>query len=235
MPTKHTTSPSVTEAIEGGENDASTLTTSTIFATRTATVFACPESVTDCPLRSKTSYATTETFAVATTVYPVHTSVPAESVETDTVPVTVANLQATGVSPGSQSGSGVAGPGSDAGAGPVHTTTTIVVESCSDDDTCTGYINTIVVTQTNGAKPTAAPSLYTPHRGSGAGASGSVSASLTHSWFPSSHSSGMATATVSTATGAVSPVYTGAASVATPSSMMQVVGSMMVILLAIFI
>ncbi|KAJ5208994.1 hypothetical protein N7449_003373 [Penicillium cf. viridicatum] len=239
VPTKHTTSPSVTEAIGGGENDASTLTTSTIFATRTATVFACPESVTDCPLRSKTSYATTETFAIATTVfpvYPVHTYVPVESVETDTVPVTVENLQATGVSPGSQSGSGVAGPGSDsgAGAGPIHTTT-IVVESCSDDDTCTGYINTIVVTQTNGARPTAAPSLYTPHRGSGAGASGSVSASSTHSWFPSSHSSGMATATVSTATGAVSPVYTGVASVATPSSMMQVVGSMMVILLAIFI
>ncbi|KAJ5616206.1 hypothetical protein N7537_001320 [Penicillium hordei] len=239
VPTKHTTSPSVIEVIGGGENDASTLTTSTIFATRTATVFACPESVTDCPLRSKTSHATTETIAVATTVFPVfpvHTSVPAEGVKTDTVPVTVANPQATGASLGSQSGSGIAGPGSDADrdAGPVYTTT-IVVESCSDDDTCTGYINTIVVTQTNAARPTAAPSLHTPHWGSGAGASGSVSASSTHSWFPSSHSSGMATATVSTVTGVVSPVYTGAASVATRSSMMQAVGSMMVILLAIFI
>ncbi|OQE03477.1 hypothetical protein PENSOL_c001G01279 [Penicillium solitum] len=237
VPTKNTTPPSTTEAIGGGENGASKLTTSTIFATRTAIVFACPESVTDCPLRSKTSYATTETFAVATTVfpvYPVHTSVPAEGVEKDTVPVIVANPQATGVSLGSQSGSESAGSGSDSGAGLVQTTT-IVVESCSDDDTCTGYINTIVVTQTNAAKPTAAPSIDTPHRGSGVGASGSFSASSTHSWFPSSHSSGMATATVSTATGAVSPVYTGAASGATRSSMMQIVGSMVVILLAICI
>lgn len=236
VPTKNTTPPSATEAIGGGENGASKLTTSTIFATRTATVFACPESVADCPLRSKTSYATTETFAVATTVfsvYPVHTSVPAEGVKADTVPVTVANPQATGGSPGSQSGSESAGSGSDAGAGPVHTTT-IVVESCSDDDTCTGYINTIVVTQTNAAKPTASPSIHTPHQGSGAGASGSFSAS-THLWFPSSHSSGMATASVSTATGAVSPVYAGAASGATRLSMMQAVGSIMVILLAICI
>ncbi|CAI7602833.1 unnamed protein product [Penicillium palitans] len=224
VPIKNTSPPSATEAIGGGKNGASKLATSTIFATRIATVFACPESVTNCPLRSKTSYATTETFAVATTVfpvYPVHTSVPAEGVKADTAPVTVANLQATGGSPGSQSGFESAGSGSDAGAGPVHTTT-IVVESCSDDGTCTGYINTIVVTQTNAAKPTASPSLHTQHWGSGVGASGSVSASSTHSWFPSSHSSGMATATVSTATGAVSPVYTGAASEATRSSMMQV-------------
>lgn len=229
VPTKHTTSPSATEAIGGSDNSASKLTTSTIFATRTATVFACPESVTDCPLRSKTSYATTETFAVATTVYPVYTYIPAEGA---IVPVTVANPQATDVTPGSQSGSGSAESGSDAGT--VHTTT-IVVESCSDDDTCTGYINTIVVTQTNAAEPTAAPSLYTPHRGSGAGASGAVSASSTHSRFHSSPPSGMATATVSTATSAVSPMYTGAASVGTQSSMMQVVGTMMVILLAIYI
>ena len=85
--------------------------------------------MTDCSLRSKTSYATPETFAVATTVfpvYPVHTSFPAEGVDIITVPVTVANPQATGVSPGSQYGSGVAGSGSDAGAGPVHTTTIAV-------------------------------------------------------------------------------------------------------------
>ncbi|KAJ5384473.1 hypothetical protein N7517_002384 [Penicillium concentricum] len=197
VPTKHTTSPSVTEPIGGGE--ASTLTTSIIFTTITSTVLACPESVTDCPLRSKTSYATTETFPVATTIYPV-----------------VANPQATDVIPGYQSG-------------PVHTTT-IIVESCSDDDTCTGYTNTIVMTQTNAAEPTAAPSLYTPHRGSGA-----VSASSTPSWLHSSRPSEIATAAVITPTSAVSPVYTGAASLGTQSSLMQVVGTMMVILLAIYI
>ncbi|OQE45875.1 hypothetical protein PENCOP_c001G03546 [Penicillium coprophilum] len=213
VPTKHTTSPSVTEAIGGGDNGAPKMTTSTIFTTVTSTVLACPESVTDCPLRSKTSYATTQTFAVATTIYPV-----------------TANPQPTGVAPGSQPGPG---------ANPVHTTT-ILVESCSDDDTCTGYINTIVLTQTNAAGPTAAPPVYTPHRGSGVGASGSVTASSTHSWYPSSHSSGMATAPVSTTmasttTSTVSPVYTGAASVGTQSSIMQAVGTMMVILLAIYV
>ncbi|KAJ5499724.1 hypothetical protein N7453_008775 [Penicillium expansum] len=235
--TKHTAPPSVTGAIGSGDNGAPKLTTSTIFATRTATVFACPESVTDCPLRSKTSHVTTQTFAVATTVYPiypVYTSVPAEGVDTTTVPVTVASPQATGVTPGSQSGSGGVGSGSGSDSGTAHTTT-IVVESCSDDDTCTGYINTIVVTQINTAESTAAPALHTPYRASGAGASGAVSASSTHSWFPSSHPSGLATATVSTATSAVTPVYTGAASVGTQSSMMQVVGTMMVILLAIYI
>ncbi|KGO69384.1 hypothetical protein PITC_065200 [Penicillium italicum] len=266
VPTKDSASPSVTEAIGGGDNGASELTTSTIFATRTATVFACPESVTDCPLRSKTSHATTETYAVATTVYPVypaHTSVPAGGVNAATILLTAANPQATGVAAGSQSGSGGSGSGSDEGtipltaanpqatgvtagsqsgsggagsgsdAGTVHTTT-IVVESCSDDDTCTGYINTIVMTQTNAAKPTATPVLHTPYRGTGAGASGAVSASSTHLWFPSSHPSGLATATISTAKSAVSPVYTGAASVGTQSSMMQVVGTIMVILLAVY-
>ncbi|KAJ5507777.1 hypothetical protein N7527_009920 [Penicillium freii] len=121
VPTKNTT---VTEAIGGGENGVSTLTTSNYHLRY--------------PHGHYTSYATTETFAVATTVFPVYTSFPAEGVDIITVPVTVANPQATGVSPGSQSGSG-----SDVGAGPVHTTT-IVVESCSDGDTCTRYINTIV-------------------------------------------------------------------------------------------
>ncbi|RAL03309.1 uncharacterized protein BO80DRAFT_492029 [Aspergillus ibericus CBS 121593] len=47
------------------------LTTSTIFTTRTTTITACPSSVTNCPLRSKTTYATTETLVLGTTVYPV--------------------------------------------------------------------------------------------------------------------------------------------------------------------
>ncbi|KAJ5835057.1 hypothetical protein N7447_001083 [Penicillium robsamsonii] len=206
VPTKHTAPPSVTEVI--GDGNASSLTTSTVFTTIISTVLACPESVTDYPLRSKTFHATTEPFAVATTIYPV-----------------AANPRATGVTPGSQSG-----PGKDT----VHTTT-IIVESCSDNDTCTGYIKTIVMTQTNTAAPTAAPSLYALHRGSGTGSSGAVSASSTHLWFPRSHPSGMATTAVSILTSTVSSVYTGAASVGTQLLMMQVVGTMMVMMLAIYI
>ncbi|EKV08742.1 hypothetical protein PDIG_66060 [Penicillium digitatum PHI26] len=231
--TKHTTSPSVTEAVEGVDIGAPKLTISTIFATHTATVFACPELVTDCPLRSKTSYATTEIFAVATTVYPVssvYTSVPDKGVDISIVSVTVANPQVTGAIPGSQSSSGSVGSSSYAGTS--HTTI-IVVESCSEDDTCTGYINTIVVTQTNAAEPTMRLSLHTPYRGTGSGAGGAVSPSSTRPWFPNSYPSGLATATISTATSAVSPVYTGAASVGTQSSMMRLVGTVMVILLAI--
>jgi hypothetical protein len=65
------TSPSVTQVARCNGNSGSQLTTSTIYATRTATILACPESVTDCTLRSKTTSATVQTFAVATTVYPV--------------------------------------------------------------------------------------------------------------------------------------------------------------------
>ncbi|PYH98490.1 hypothetical protein BO71DRAFT_438117 [Aspergillus ellipticus CBS 707.79] len=46
-------------------------TTSTIFSTRTATITACPSSVTNCPLRSQTTYLTTETLVVSTTMCPV--------------------------------------------------------------------------------------------------------------------------------------------------------------------
>lgn len=45
------------------------LTTSTIFTTRTSTITACASTVTDCPARS--TYVTTETIVVSTTICPV--------------------------------------------------------------------------------------------------------------------------------------------------------------------
>ncbi|KAJ5903100.1 hypothetical protein N7504_005483 [Penicillium tannophilum] len=47
------------------------LTTSTILSTRTATITACPSSVTSCPASEKSTYVTTETVVVSTTVCPV--------------------------------------------------------------------------------------------------------------------------------------------------------------------
>ncbi|KAJ5633112.1 envelope glycoprotein GP340/GP220 [Penicillium lividum] len=47
------------------------LTTSTIFTTSTRTVIACPSTITNCPVNVKTTYVTTETIVVSTTIYPV--------------------------------------------------------------------------------------------------------------------------------------------------------------------
>ncbi|KAJ5920754.1 hypothetical protein N7466_009080 [Penicillium verhagenii] len=44
------------------------VTTSTILATRTSTITACPSTVTNCPARDRTTYLTTETVTVGTTV-----------------------------------------------------------------------------------------------------------------------------------------------------------------------
>lgn len=96
--TDHATSPSATEAIGYTGIGNSGLTTSTVWTTHTTTVTACPSSVTDCPLRSKTTYATTETLAVSTTVFPVslaHTSLSAGGVNAATTTVNIVSPQVT--------------------------------------------------------------------------------------------------------------------------------------------
>ncbi|PYH40778.1 uncharacterized protein BP01DRAFT_387083 [Aspergillus saccharolyticus JOP 1030-1] len=45
--------------------------TSTVLSTRTATITACPSTVTDCPASAKSTYLTTETLVVSTTICPV--------------------------------------------------------------------------------------------------------------------------------------------------------------------
>lgn len=245
--TDHATSPSATEAIGDNGIGGSSLTTSTVLTTRTATVTACPSSVTDCSLRSKTTYATTETLVVATTVYPVslaHTSLSAGDANAATAAVTVVNPQVTNsataspqdVTTGSQSGSAgesvtqVAGSSADT----VYTTT-IAVESCSDDDTCTGYTNTVVMTQASVAQSSVTSFPNTQYYGSGVGGNRTVPASSTHLRPQSSFAGTMRTAVVSATRGAVDAVYTGAASAGTRWSMLQVAGTMMVILAAIFV
>ncbi|KAJ5467730.1 hypothetical protein N7475_005482 [Penicillium sp. IBT 31633x] len=254
VPTEPTASSSVTGTIANGRIGPSQIITSTIFTTRTATVLACPESVTNCPLRSKTAQPTTEIIAVATAtypVYPVYTSLPAENINVPTAPVGGVNHTGVDVTVGSQpgfegAGSGdsvgsgdSAGSGNSAGsgvsAGSVHTAT-IVVESCSDDDTCTGYINTIMVTQTNAMAPTVTPISNGSHQVTGTGGNnGAVSSSSARPWPLTSRPSGMATATISTTTSAITPLYTGTASAGARLSIVQVMGTLMVILLGIVI
>lgn len=234
--TQDVTSPAGTQIAGGNANIPSRLTTSTIYATRTATILACPESVTDCPLRSKTTSSTVETVAVATTVYPVsltYTTVIGEAAEAISVAatVTVANSPATETGASVQDVSG-AGSGSsgmttseDAGFDSDETTnssatytTTIAVESCSDDGTCTEYANTLVMTQTGLAQATGTLVSHVPHLTSGASSNRTVSAFATASasstlvWAQSTPLSGMTTAAVSKSSSAVNAVYTGAAS-----------------------
>ncbi|KAJ5930830.1 hypothetical protein N7466_006323 [Penicillium verhagenii] len=58
------------------------LTTETIYATSVSTIWECPASVTDCPLRSKTAYVATTTAAIGSTVYPVgNSALPSSTVQ----------------------------------------------------------------------------------------------------------------------------------------------------------
>jgi hypothetical protein len=206
--------------------------------------------VTNCPLRSKTTYLTTETLLVSTTICPVadatgvngavatnpaglaSTTVYSVAVTQTALPVEVTNVATAAAINQASDDTSASKSGSETDA---TNTTTIAVESCSDDGTCTRYTNTIVMTQTGTSISTAAPFFYTPHRVSGAGIAHTISASSASSWPQTSQSSDMVTATVSSTTGAVSPAYTGAASSLAGWSMLQVVSPVMMILAAIVV
>ncbi|RAK84862.1 hypothetical protein BO79DRAFT_247876 [Aspergillus costaricaensis CBS 115574] len=343
--TAHPPSATVADGKSGGSMGDSDITTSTILSTRIITVTACPSSVTNCPLRSKTTYASTETLVVGSTVYsfpkitstkangslpsatgvsevgpslttstilstriatvagctgdncsgsppgggyatsetfvvaatvftvyPDHTSVPAEGVDAVIAPTSsveshqVSNpagstsnfvssgsypisavdttSQGTGSSAGLSAGMGaesdvgsaadssaVSNASSGADRDAVYTTT-IIVESCSNDGTCTEYSTTITMAQTsNVAHPTvtASPYSYTPYSGSGSGWNHTAPASSAHVWPQSSHQAGMSTAvaTGTTSASTFSALYTGAASAGFQWSLPQVVGTAM--------
>ncbi|BCS05670.1 hypothetical protein ALUC_10051S [Aspergillus luchuensis] len=119
-------------------------------------------------------------------------------------------------------------------------TTTITVESCSNDGTCTEYGTTITMAQTsNVARPTvsASPYSYTPYSGSESGWNQTAPASSAHVWPQSSHQAGMSTAmTTSTrSASAVSALYTGAASAGFRWSLLQVVGTVIAMLWITFV
>ncbi|OJZ81648.1 hypothetical protein ASPFODRAFT_37435 [Aspergillus luchuensis CBS 106.47] len=68
QPAVHTYDSSLPESASspGGHS-----TTSTILTTQVHTVTSCPEQVTDCPTTDKTTFLTTETITVGTTICPV--------------------------------------------------------------------------------------------------------------------------------------------------------------------
>ncbi|PYH69423.1 uncharacterized protein BO88DRAFT_461734 [Aspergillus vadensis CBS 113365] len=160
--------------------------------------------------------------------------------------------QGTGSSAGSSAGMGAesdVGSAADSSAVPNASsgadraavyTTTITVESCSNDGTCTEYGTTITMAQTsNVVQPTvsASPYSYTPYPGSGSGWNQTAPASSAHAWPQSSHQAGMSTA-VTTSTrsaSAVSAFYTGGASAGIRWSLLQVVGTAMAMLWTTFV
>ncbi|GLA40199.1 hypothetical protein AnigIFM63309_007810 [Aspergillus niger] len=273
--------PSVTRASEEGPS----LTTSTILSTRIATIASCTGD--DCRGSSSDSYVTTETLVVGRTVYtvyPGYASVPTEGVDAMAAPTAAVTLfqtansagsspkivssgsqpisagetstQGTGLSAGSSAGSNAEpSEGSDAGsaadssavsgassgaAADTTYTTTIIVESCSNDGTCTEYGSTITMAQTsNVAHPTlpTSPYSYTSSLGSGLGWNNSTPVSSAHIWPHSSHQAGMSTAMVTStrSASAVNALYTGSASAGSRWSMLQVVGMAVAILTAVLV
>ncbi|RAL13538.1 uncharacterized protein BO97DRAFT_343081 [Aspergillus homomorphus CBS 101889] len=90
-------------------------TTSTVFTTRTATITACPSSVTDCPVRSRTTYLTTETVLVSTTICPI-----TEAGGSTTTTTTAGSSNGSPAGASAESGSGSAsasGPSSGGASG----------------------------------------------------------------------------------------------------------------------
>ncbi|KAJ5946433.1 hypothetical protein N7454_003272 [Penicillium verhagenii] len=144
----------------GQGNKGSAPTISTIWTTRVATVIGCPASVTGCPLRSKTTSSTTETLAVGTTT------------AANTLTATAATIS-TGATSGSSSGAGgrASGSGSGSGSGTEAVYTALyTIESCASGNSCTEYVSTSVLTQTNAvvAQPSMTCAPYKPVHSSSA-------------------------------------------------------------------
>jgi len=77
------THPSSTASAHGGSMSPPPQMTSTIYTTRESTVYACPASVTDCPVESKTAAAVvTDTIVIGTTICPLTESMTAKPIPT---------------------------------------------------------------------------------------------------------------------------------------------------------
>ncbi|KAJ5657869.1 uncharacterized protein N7484_001518 [Penicillium longicatenatum] len=223
---------------QGNGDEGSDSNISTIWTTRISTITACPASVTNCPLRSKTTYLTTETLAVGTTTY----AAPAQATSSSeglsvTAPASVVDSQATKsvttITTETASGpSGSTGGQSGSGAATMYTAL-YTVESCGNSGTCTEYVETVVMTQTSVAQPTMTFSMFKPVYGSGAAGIPTASASSAHVGQQASQSSGLAAHGSSSTSSAAYAVYTGAASGSLQWSLLKIFGTAMVMLVAL--
>lgn len=67
----------------GSHSGGPPMMTSTIYTTRESTIYACPQTVTDCPLESKTAAAVvTDTIVIGTTICPLTESMTAKPIPT---------------------------------------------------------------------------------------------------------------------------------------------------------
>nr|XP_025549323.1 hypothetical protein BO97DRAFT_426694 [Aspergillus homomorphus CBS 101889]RAL10169.1 hypothetical protein BO97DRAFT_426694 [Aspergillus homomorphus CBS 101889] len=225
------------------------LITSTILSTRVATVTACAADDSNC-YTSQGSYLTTETLVIATTVLPVtsiQTSIPTKDIDAVTAaPMATAVPQGAAV--------GIGSSPSNEGVDTTYTTT-ITVDSCSSDGTCTAYVSTITMTKTEVAQSTITATDYNAGNNFGFGASHAPSiisvpvipqssqhSRLSTSIVPSESGSGVdalytnaASVVPSRSSSAVGALYTGAASVGAQWSMLRIVGTFTVLLVAMFV
>lgn len=228
--------------IESNGNEGSGSTISTIWTARIVTVTACPASMTNCPLRSKTTYLTTETVAVGTTAIAAFAQAesPSEGVTVTTQVVGVdsqatesitALLGSTAVASSGSSGAAGGQSGLGSGAAAVYTAL-YIVESCGNSDTCTEYVKTVVMTQTNVAQPTMISSMFNPVYSSGDCGIPSASAFSAHVG-QGSQSSRVSASDASSTSSAAYAVYDGAASGNLQWSLLKMIGTAMLILVAI--
>ncbi|KAJ5915874.1 hypothetical protein N7454_010781 [Penicillium verhagenii] len=218
-------------------NGGSESTISTIWSTRVATVYACPASVTNCPLRAKTTYLTTETLAVGMTAYAVSVQ-PTFSPESVTVTAVIAVGESQAIAPVTASPQGTAGVSSGlSGAAAVYTAL-YTVESCGSNGACTEYVSTVVMAQTSTsvAQATITSSLFKPVYGSGASGVPSASAwslRVGSQGSQGGQGTGVGSTGASSTSSAAYAVYTGAASDSLQLSMLKMVGTAIMMLVAI--
>ncbi|PWY85861.1 hypothetical protein BO94DRAFT_99212 [Aspergillus sclerotioniger CBS 115572] len=73
----------------------SDMTTSTIFTTSTVTITSCPSTITDCPASKRTTYLTTETILVSTTVCPITAAATATATDDGSYTSTILTTRTT--------------------------------------------------------------------------------------------------------------------------------------------
>lgn len=176
-------------------------TTSTVYTTNIYTITACPAYVTNCPAHS--TYATTETIALYTTVCPV------TATETGSYPTTSAAVSQSYIIPGKGGKSTITYP---AGSESDHKTTTL-------SSTTTSYVTIEIVQSTATLVPiqyTASGSGKAPYpTGSESGSAGGIKTLATGTAAPSVSlvQVGKASTTALGVTGypSATAVFTGAA------------------------
>ncbi|KAJ5908979.1 hypothetical protein N7495_001661 [Penicillium taxi] len=187
--TATTSSGSAPSSGSGSGSGDEAFTTSTVFATRTSTVTACPSTVTNCPASAKSTFVTTETIALSTTICPVTTVGATAAAGSRVISGVLVDTSATNAI-------GVVAPTSSAGS-----------EVSSDESYSVAYGQATATTIVLGS----VPSLVATESASFSSLAGSANVTAIHGPYSSAFNGSTSSKTPTTSV--VGPLYTGAASV----------------------